>query len=69
MHRALRPHIRSQTLATSYAIFPGSLNLVFLVAFLQAGGPTLANEAYLNFLRQCEVNMAIWAGTVPPPLA
>ena len=48
--------------ATSLAIFPGLLNVVFVVAFLQADGLSYAAEAWENLLRTAGTNTAIWAG-------
>ena len=48
------------TIATSLAIFPGSLNLIQLIVFFQIDGPSLV-QAYLdNFLAQVGTNTAIW---------
>jgi len=50
-----------RTIAISYAIFPGSLNLVFLVAFLEAGGIAASGDAWENLLGQSSRNLAIWS--------
>ena len=50
-----------RNVVTSLAIFPGSLNLVFLVAFLQADGVEAAGGAWDNLVRTVEANVAIWS--------
>ena len=52
------------TVAISLAIFPGSLNLVFLIAFLQADGTTYALGAWANLQAQADRNIDIWTGMV-----
>ena len=51
-----------RSVAVAYAIFPGMLNVVFLIAFVQAGGPQEALAAYEHMLQQMDANMAIWTG-------
>jgi len=48
--------------ALSLAIFPGSLNLVFLVGFFKADGVSAALDAYELFLQQASANLALWSG-------
>ena len=49
-------------IGVSYAIFPGSLNLIFLVAFLEAGGVDAVLDAWNNLGGQVDRNVAIWTG-------
>ena len=49
-------------IGVSYAIFPGSLNLIFLVAFLEAGGVDAVLDAWNNLGGQIDRNVAIWTG-------
>lgn len=49
-----------KNILVSLAIFPGSLNLIFLVAFLEADGVSATLAAYDNMLRTVDANMAIW---------
>ena len=48
--------------ATSLAIFPGLLNVVFVIAFLQADGLSYAADSWENLLTQVGKNTAIWGG-------
>ena len=54
-----------RNILVSLAIFPGSLNLIFLVAYLEADGWAATLDAYDNFLRTVNANLAIWGGGVP----
>lgn len=55
------------TVAVSLAIFPGSLNLIFLVAFLQADGVAASLTAWDDLLAQVDRNVGIWAGMLQGP--
>jgi hypothetical protein len=50
------------TIAVSLAIFPGTLNLVFLVAFLQADGVSAVLEAWGAASAQVGRNIDLWTG-------
>ena len=50
-----------RTVATSLAIFPGSLNLVFLIAFIQANGLEYVLQAQQDVAAQVAKNVALWS--------
>ena len=50
-----------RNIATSLAVFPGSLNVVFLITFLQADGIQAAHDYFDNFARTVGVNTQIWS--------
>lgn len=53
-----------KNVAVSLAIFPGSMNLIFFVAYLQADGVQATLDAWAQMLSTVAANVELWRGMV-----